>query len=46
MGASATKGGLYPLSAIEARMKRRKHADEFADTLKIASILPGIRSVG
>jgi amidase len=31
--------GLYPLSAIEAAMKWRKHADEFADTLKIATIL-------
>jgi amidase len=30
--------GLYPLSAIEAGMKWRDHADEFADTLKIASI--------
>ena len=30
--------GLYPLSAIEAAMKWRDHADEFADTLKIASI--------
>jgi amidase len=30
--------GLYPLSAIEACMKWRDHADEFADTLKIASI--------
>ena len=30
--------GLYPLSAIEACMKWRQHADEFADTLKIASI--------
>src|ERR1043165_7298505 len=30
--------GLYPLSAIEAGMKWRKHADDFADTLKIASI--------
>ena len=30
--------GLYPLSAIEAGMKWREHADEFADTLKIASI--------
>ena len=31
--------GLYPLSAIEAGMKWRDHADEFADTLKIATIL-------
>ncbi len=31
--------GLYPLSAIEAAMKWRDHADEFADTLKIATIL-------
>ena len=30
--------GLYPLSAIEAAMKWRDHADEFADTLKIATI--------
>jgi amidase len=30
--------GLYPLSVIEAAMKWRDHADEFADTLKIASI--------
>ncbi len=30
--------GLYPLSAIEACMTWRDHADEFADTLKIASI--------
>ena len=30
--------GLYPLSAIEAAMKWREHADEFADTLKIATI--------
>jgi amidase len=30
--------GLYPLSAIEAGMKWREHADQFADTLKIASI--------
>src|SRR5258708_26052357 len=30
--------GLYPLSAIEAGMKWRDHADEFADTLKIASL--------
>lgn len=31
--------GYYPLAAIEAAMKWRKHADEFADTLKIASLL-------
>jgi amidase len=31
--------GLYPLSAIGAAMKWRDHADEFADTLKIATIL-------
>jgi len=31
--------GLYPLGAIEAAMKWRDHADEFADTLKIATIL-------
>src|SRR5439155_1505675 len=31
--------GLYPLRAIEAAMKWRDHADEFADTLKIATIL-------
>jgi amidase len=30
--------GLYPLGAIEAGMKWREHADEFADTLKIATI--------
>jgi amidase len=30
--------GLYPLSVIHAAMKWREHADEFADTLKIASI--------
>ncbi len=30
--------GLYPLSAIQANMKWRDHADEFADTLKIATI--------
>jgi amidase len=30
--------GLYPLSVIQAAMKWRDHADEFADTLKIASI--------
>jgi amidase len=30
--------GLYPLSAIDAAMAWRDHADEFADTLKIASI--------
>jgi amidase len=30
--------GLYPLSALHAAMKWRAHADEFADTLKIASI--------
>ena len=30
--------GLYPLSVIEAAMKWRDHADEFADTLKIATI--------
>jgi len=30
--------GLYPLSAIQAAMKWRDHADEFADTLKIATI--------
>jgi amidase len=30
--------GLYPLSAIEACMKWRQHADEFADTIKITSI--------
>lgn len=30
--------GLYPLSAIAAGMKWRDHADEFADTLKIATI--------
>jgi amidase len=30
--------GLYPLSVIQAAMQWRKHADEFADTLKIASI--------
>src|SRR3954451_4355579 len=30
--------GLYPLSAIQAAMKWREHADEFADTLKIATI--------
>jgi amidase len=28
----------YPLSVIQAAMKWRDHADEFADTLKIASI--------
>ena len=31
--------GLYPLSAIDACMKWRDHADELADTLKIATIL-------
>ena len=31
--------GLYPLSVIQAAMKWREHADEFADTLKIATIL-------
>jgi amidase len=31
--------GLYPVSAIEAAMKWRDHADEFADTLKIATLL-------
>jgi amidase len=31
--------GLFPLSAIEACMKWRDHADELADTLKIATIL-------
>jgi amidase len=31
--------GLYPLSAIEAFMKWRDHADEFADTLKVATIM-------
>jgi amidase len=30
--------GLYPLGAIEAGMKWREHANEFADTLKIATI--------
>jgi amidase len=30
--------GLYPLSVIQAAMKWRQHADEFADTLKIATI--------
>jgi len=30
--------GLYPLSVIEANMAWRDHADEFADTLKIATI--------
>ncbi len=30
--------GFYPLSAIDAAMRWRSHADEFADTLKIASI--------
>jgi amidase len=30
--------GYYPLSALHAAMKWREHADEFADTLKIASI--------
>jgi amidase len=30
--------GLYPLSAIQAAMQWRGHADEFADTLKIATI--------
>jgi amidase len=30
--------GLYPLSVIQAAMKWREHADEFPDTLKIASI--------
>ncbi|MBM3528325.1 MAG: amidase [Alphaproteobacteria bacterium] len=29
----------YPLSAMQAAMQWREHADEFADTLKIASIL-------
>jgi amidase len=30
--------GFYPLSAIQAAMKWRDHADEFADTLKIATM--------
>ena len=30
--------GLYPLSAIQAAMKWRDHADEFPDTLKIATM--------
>jgi len=30
--------GIYPLSLMEASMQWRRHADEFADTLKIASI--------
>ena len=30
--------GLYPLTAIQAAMQWRDHADEFADTLKIATI--------
>jgi amidase len=30
--------GLYPLSVLHAAMKWHEHADEFADTLKIASI--------
>ena len=30
--------GFYPLSVMQAAMKWRDHADEFADTLKIASI--------
>jgi amidase len=30
--------GYYPLSVIQAMMKWRDHADEFADTLKVASI--------
>ncbi len=31
--------GFYPLSLINASMAWRKHADEFADTLKIATLL-------
>jgi len=31
--------GYYPLGVMSAAMKWRDHADEFADTLKIASIL-------
>jgi amidase len=31
--------GLYPLSVIQAAMKWRQHADEFADTLKVATML-------
>src|SRR5689334_21021609 len=31
--------GLYPVSAIQAAMQWRDHADEFADTLKIATLL-------
>jgi len=31
--------GLYPLSVIQSAMKWREHADEFADTLKIATML-------
>jgi amidase len=31
--------GFYPLSVIQAAMKWREHADEFADTLKIATML-------
>jgi amidase len=30
--------GFYPLSVMEAAMKWRDHADEFADTLKIATL--------
>ena len=30
--------GFYPLSVIQAAMKWRDHADEFADTLKIATM--------
>ena len=30
--------GFYPLSVMQAAMKWREHADEFADTLKIATI--------
>jgi amidase len=30
--------GFFPLGVMQAAMKWRKHADEFADTLKIASI--------
>ena len=37
-GAGIAHEGLYPTSLMNAAMAWRKHADEFADTLKIATI--------
>ena len=37
-GFGISHDSFYPLSVMQAAMKWREHADEFADTLKIATI--------